>query len=699
MNLIKTMKILTKIFLIICLISPLFSNAQTVQNLNAKQSLKMADYLYNIGSYFNAISYYEKVYEKQSNNAYAVNQIAQAQMLLRDYKESEKWFKVLQDLNVDTYPEAGYYYALCLKYNTKYSEAKVAFNKFDKTYKGLNASAMKKKSKMQAEGCDLAIQMIAHPDTVKVEHLGSNVNAPYTEFGPIPFGNDLLLYSSLKSDTIIILEDKKKNQSFAQFYAVPKLTDSTFGESYIYKDMPINDQEIHNGNGAFSSDKKRFYFTRCKMDDNTMKMRCEIYMTEVKKEGKWSNPIKLPAEINSDSTQTHPSVGISKEGEVLYFSSNRALGTGGMDIWYSVKKGDSWSTAMNLGKKVNTLGDDITPYYDTKNFTLYFSSNGWAGMGGHDVFKSKGGLKKWEAAKNMGYPINSSVDEMYYTLSEKKYIGYVVSNRPGTISVKSETCCDDIFEIRYPRVIYYAVRGYVFDAKTKMKLPNAKVIMVSNDTVKWGQDQFSKKDTMYFWDTQSLMSYKLAADKEGYFSNDANFSVERKFDNDTMRVDIYLTPIPPKEPIVIENIFYDFDKATLRPESFKGLDSLYNLLIANPTIQIEIRSHTDSKGNDAYNLKLSQGRAQSVVNYLLKKGIAKERLVATGMGEKELLVKEITDDGKDCESCRQLNRRTDFKIIGVIPGIEVIYKQGDSGFDPDAIDTLEEQKDLDKEDK
>lgn len=110
-------------------------------------------------------------------------------------------------------------------------------------------------------------------------------------------------------------------------------------------------------------------------------MHCDIYMTEVKSNGKWSNPIKLPAEVNSDSTQTHPAIGNSKEGEVLYFSSNRAQGTGGMDIWYSIKKGDAWTPAMNLGKKINTLGDDITPYYDSKNYMLYFSSNGWAGMG------------------------------------------------------------------------------------------------------------------------------------------------------------------------------------------------------------------------------------------------------------------------------------------------------------------------------
>ena len=279
---------------------------------------------------------------------------------------------MLQDLNVDTYPDASYYYALCLKYNAKYAEAKAAFNKFQKTYKGLNASALKKKAKIQADGCDLALNMIAHPDTVKVEHLGANVNAPYTEFGPVPFDNDLLLYSSLKSDTIIVLDDHKRNQSFAQFYAVPIINDSTYGDSYKYTGMPINDNNQHNGNGAFSVDRTRFYFTRCKLDENNMKMHCDIYMTEQKKGGYgWSNPVKLPAEINSDSTQTHPAVGNSKDGEVLYFSSNRAQGTGGMDIWYSIKKGDTWSMALNVGKKINTVGDDVTPYYDSKNYTSY----------------------------------------------------------------------------------------------------------------------------------------------------------------------------------------------------------------------------------------------------------------------------------------------------------------------------------------
>ena len=180
------------------------------------------------------------------------------------------------------------------------------------------------------------------------------------------------------------------------------------------------------------------------------------------------------------------------------------------------------------------------------------------------------------------------------------------------------------------------------------------------------------------------------ANKQGYFNNNVQFFVERKPDNDTMRVDVYIKKIP-IGPLVIKNIYYDFDKATVRPESYPALDSLTQVLKDNPSITVQIRSHTDSKGDDAYNERLSQGRAQSVVDYLATKGIEKERLEAKGMGEIEPIApNEI--NGKDNPEGRQLNRRTDFKITGTIPGKEIIYQQGEVGFDDEAVDTLEEQK-------
>ncbi len=664
-------------------------------HVSPKQSLKMADYLYGLGSYFNAINYYQNVYENENKNAYVIDRIASAEYYLRDYKEAEKWYKTLLDVKSDAYPLAGYYYALMMKYNGKYVDAKNAFMAFEKSIKGPLASIYKKMAKNQQAGCDLAIDLIAHPDKVKIQHLDSKVNAPYTELSPTPAGDDLLLYASLKSDTIIILDDMKKNQSFTQFYAAKKVNDSVFEKGQIYKDMPINADDVHNGNGTFSPDKQRFYFTRCKTDAN-MKIRCDIYITELGKTGKWSNPVKLPKEVNDpDSTNTQPTVGTSKQGEVLYFTSNRPQGMGGTDIWYCTRNKDgSFSMATNLGKKINSSGNEITPYYDVKNSVLYFSSDGQVGIGGYDIFSAKGGLKKWEVAKNIGYPVNSSCDDMYYVLDDNKYSGYFVSNRPGTISVKSETCCDDIYRFEYPRIYYSAVRGFVYDVDTKIKIDSAKVIMVTRDTM-WGTPQLSSSAQMYFWDTKAPHDYELKGEKAGYFSNAASFSVVKHEYNDTLQVDLFLKKIPEAAPIVIKNIYYDFDKATLRDSSKASLDSLYQLLVDNPSLKIEIRSHTDSKGNDDYNQKLSQARAQSVVDYLKGRGIEGDRLVATGMGETDPIApNEIK--GKDNPEGRQLNRRTDFKVIGTIPGKEIIYKQGNEEFDENATDTLEKQKEEEK---
>ena len=170
-----------------------------IQKLSFKKSLKMGDYLYSIGSFFNAAQYYQAVNEKQAGNSYVVSQIADCEYKLRDYKEAEKWYKELVDANDPLYPLAPYYYGLCLKANGKYQEAKTVFTTFEKSFKGVNSQTYKKFAKNQAKGCDLAIQKMQSPDTVKITHIGANVNAPYTEFAPIPLGDRVFLLASLKT--------------------------------------------------------------------------------------------------------------------------------------------------------------------------------------------------------------------------------------------------------------------------------------------------------------------------------------------------------------------------------------------------------------------------------------------------------------------------------------------------------------------
>lgn len=660
-----------------------------IQKLSFKKSLKMGDYLYSIGSFFNAAQYYQAVNEKQAGNSYVVSQIADCEYKLRDYKEAEKWYKELVDANDPLYPLAPYYYGLCLKANGKYQEAKTVFTTFEKSFKGVNSQTYKKFAKNQAKGCDLAIQKMQNPDTVKITHIGANVNAPYTEFAPIPLGDSVLLFASLKSDTIIMVDEIKKNNAYASFYAARKNGDS-YEKATVYEGAPFNSDNAHTGNGCFSPDRKRFYFTRCEMLTDSMKMICAIYLSEYKN-GKWTDPLKMDDKINFPGfTNTQPTVATSKVGEILYWVSDRPNGEGGQDIWFStIDKNGKYSNPQSCGRKVNTAGNEATPFYDSKTGTLYFSSEGQVGMGGYDVFKTRGNQKKWETSANMGYPVNSSVDDMYFVFDDNGYTGYLVSNRPGTISVKSETCCDDIWRVAYPKKVFYAVRGNVYDQDTRELIPGAKVIFLDNAEKQIGSS-VSKKDTLYFWNTKPQNVYSIKSTKEGYFTGSATFSVTQKEDNDTVRVDVYMKKIP-NEPIRVKNIFYDFDKATLRPESFPPLDTVAQLLSQNPAIIVEIGANTDSKGDDKYNMRLSQARAQSVVDYLVQKGIPVERLQAKGYGETNQIAPNTLPNGKDNPEGRQLNRRTEFKIIGTIPGKELIYEQGDPGFDPENIEEEENE--------
>jgi outer membrane protein OmpA-like peptidoglycan-associated protein/tetratricopeptide (TPR) repeat protein len=660
-------------------------NAQDfpIQNLNFKKSLKMADYLASIGSFYNASQYYEAVNEKQPGNAYVINEIAECQYNLRDYKQAEEWYKKLVDLNDALYPLAPYMYGQMLMMNGKYDEAKKVFDKFSKEYKGPDSQKYKKLAKNMAKGCDFAMKEMASPDTVKITNVGATVNNPYTDFAPMPLGDTALLYASLLSDSIIMLDEIKKNNKFAQFFISEisgnSKTGWNFDKGRPVKWGPWNDANTHVGNGSFSPDKKRFYFTKCQLVNDTMKMNCEIYVSELK-DGKWNDPQKMDENINfAGSTNTQPTLAMTKQGEVLYWVSDRPTGSGGTDVWFAVRdKTGKFGNPQNCGRKINTEGNENTPFYDSKAGVLYFSSNGLVGMGGSDVFKSKGSQKRWETAVNMGYPVNSSVDDMYFVMDENGYTGYLVSNRPGTTSVKSETCCDDIWHIEYPKKVYYAVRGNVYDMETRAIIPGAKVMFLDDKSMQIG-NTLAKKDSLYFFNTRPFRSYSLKSTAEGYFTGSASFAVSEKDDNDTMRVDLYMKKIP-KGSVKIENIFYGFDSANLRPESKPGLDSLLQILKDNPAIKIEISSHTDSKGNDKYNQKLSQARAQSVVDYMIGLGIPAERMVAKGYGESKPIAPNTLPNGKDNPDGRQLNRRTEFKVIGTIEGKELIYEIGNPGF-------------------
>jgi outer membrane protein OmpA-like peptidoglycan-associated protein len=308
---------------------------------------------------------------------------------------------------------------------------------------------------------------------------------------------------------------------------------------------------------------------------------------------------------------------------------------------------------------------------------LYFSSNGRKSFGGFDIYSADGGPSRYTKVQNMGYPINTSADEFYFIKDPVgKPDAYVVSNRIGTIALKNPTCCNDIWRIQYePRLV---IIGKVLSKKTQEIMPQTVVKMVDQ---KSEMNTYSSDDGNFIFNMSRNHSYVLTADKQGYTSSRATvstMSVKRSDADDTVHVTIYLDSI--RHSFSVSNIYYDYDQATLRAESVASLDTLVNFMKDNPSISVEIYSYTDGKGKDEYNFPLSQRRAQSVLDYLEKSGVERTRMTAKGFGSKNPVKQEVKADGKtDDAEGRQLNRRTEFRIIGDLPTRRVLFNSAMPG--------------------
>ncbi|MBR1543327.1 MAG: OmpA family protein [Muribaculaceae bacterium] len=423
------------------------------------------------------------------------------------------------------------------------------------------------------------------------------------------------------------------------------------------------DQE--EGMTSFSPDGSTMYLSRAVRKENGPTV-VEIY-TSQRSEAKWSAPAKF--EIINDTLSSLGDPAVSYDGKYLYFTSDMPGGEGGLDLW-RVNIKDKRGTLENLGDQINTPGDERFPYSRTDSI-LYFSSNGHAGMGGLDIFKAT--LQpsgKWNI-ENMGSPINSADDDFGITFG-KGESGYLSSNR------KDARGYDHIFSFIKPDLQIW-ISGYVLD-KDEEPVPNAIIRIVGNDGS--NQKAVAKPDGSFRFDLQRGVSYVMLAGANGYLNGKQQFTSDLEEADAEYNVDFVLAAIT--KPQVIENIFYDFDKATLRPESKEALDEMVQVLKDNPNVAIEMASHTDRIGSDAYNDKLSDRRAKSVVDYLVEHGIDSNRLKPQGYGKKvpktvtkriarlypqfaegdvlnEEYISKLTPE--DQAAADQVNRRTEFQVL------------------------------------
>ncbi len=697
------------IFLSVFSVSCYAQPNETMKHLSKWKVKGFAKNSQRLGDTYSAIEYFEELHKNQPNNTDYCMSLGHLYYKARNYPMAKEYFSLAYDNDKDVFIDALYFQALMEKMMGDYDKAKEDFQKFTKAAKGSSFEQdYKKITKNEIEGCDLAKRKLDSALKVVIYHLDTSINKAHVELSPYPMGKDNIIYGSLKADTIkyIDLQDSSQKMPVRQIYTAKRVGDKW--QSTGIFDGPINKSDENTCNGTLSPDGNRFYFTRCKQNWKS-KTICEIYLSK-KIDGKWGEPEKLNAEINDPKyTSTQPAIGTDSKlnAEVLYFVSDREGGRGGTDIWYSVfnEKKNFFRSPRNAGNRINTIGDETTPFYDMDSRTMYFSSTGWPGMGGFDVFKNTGELSSWINPVNIGYPINSCTDDIYFVVGKNKEEGFLVSNRKGGVALLSETCCDDIYEYKWSEYIHVGVTGKIFAIKDSSIFkqlehqieetkfiddydPNERIDPLYKQAVNLflvseGKERiFIKADTTkengeYFFDLEPGKEYKIVVENYGMFNKELTVDTRKIIKSDTLRLDAIYINILPKEPIIVKNIYYDFDDWKLTESSKLVIDTtLFKILMDNPRIVVEIGSHTDSKGEDKYNEKLSQKRAESVVKYLIEKGIDKERLFAKGYGESASIAKNDNPDGSDNPEGRQMNRRTEFRIVGSLDQYsKVIYQE------------------------
>lgn len=650
-----------------------------VKNLPYYKKLRWADDLFKSGSYFNAIEYYQQLKEEQPRNPYLTYQLAECSWFTRDYVPAAAYYHEAYATAPKLYPEAIYKEAVMLKMQGEYDAAITAFNKFisdnPKTYKKLKIRAKK-----EIDGANMAKNTIKDPQPVTIKNAGPNVNSAYTELSPYPLGDTALLFGTMSQNQVIDADKSNRGDYVSRLMVSRKqkfVEDvDSFQWALRFNDGNFNDSRVHVGNGVYSPGGDRFYFTKCGEEDSG-KVICKIYVSKF--EGaKWSDPDELGEGINEGGSNTQPFVAKVGKKEVLFFSSNRKLQSrGGFDIWYSVidPRNNTYRRPQNAGKQVNTEMDEISPYYDTRVNKLYFSSNGWINMGGFDVFSADGGPSRYTNITNLGYPINTSADDLYFIKDPAgKPDAYVVSNRIGSIALKNPTCCDDIWRIQYePRLV---VIGKILSRETNELIPEAVAKMVND---KGELKTYNSADGNFAFSMQRGHTYVITGDKQGLSSTRATVNtmdVKRTDPDDTAYVTVYMDEIT--NAFRVSNVYFDFDKSDLRPESIAAMDSLVNFMLDNPSLSVEIYAFTDSKGSNEYNNKLSLKRAESVRQYLVQSGVEESRMIAKGLGEANPAAPN-TDGGEDNPIGRQLNRRVEFRVVTDVPTRRVIFDSSKPG--------------------
>ncbi|MEQ9261630.1 MAG: OmpA family protein [Owenweeksia sp.] len=628
--------------------------------------LKQADADFANFKYTDAVRAYEFALKHNPKKAdHIVMRLAESYRLMGDYENAEKWYaKVMTRKNVD--PVNYFYYGKMLESNSKHEAAKEWFDKFiEKQPKDTRALAYK------AYSTEKVTELLTDKERYQVFRI--SVNSEYDDFSPMYYGQKVVFATNRPEGLLVSRKHSWNDLPYVDLYVADRQDD---GDLIDANPLPEFNGNWHEGPVTFSKDLKRIYFTRNSSRGNTRlegtnsTTNLMIYTARKVTLGDgveiWTDPESL--DFNSlEYSCEHPA--LSADGQKIYFASDQPGGQGGMDLYVTEKTILGWSKPKNLGPKINTSGDEAFPYISDSG-ELYFASNGHLGLGGLDLFLaaslSEGGFTE---PINLGYPINDVMDDFGLVLNDKENEGYFTTNRNGGVGR------DDIMRFKVldkpeppkeePKIPQLEI--FVYDQVTGEGLSEAVVNIFTRD----GKliDAVQTNDTGFYSTERDAYSGELR-----FITSYPEYASLRKvISMETLPLQLARINLPLSKDlgkitringkaIQINPIYFDYDKANIRSDAAVELDKIVRVMKENPTMVIEVASHTDSRGKNQYNSDLSQRRAKSSREYIISRGVAESRIFGQGYGESQLT--NECEDGVECsEAKHQLNRRTEFRIV------------------------------------
>ncbi len=630
---------------------------------------------FRLGKYQTVINYYQDVLQKQPSNGKANYFVAESYRLSNRIKLAEHFYEKAGGAGIDK-DSVHLYYSQALRANGKYDEAR---KQLEELRNNAAEEKMKDRASLELDGLDYLEKLAEKKNYYKIKNLEA-VNTPLSEYAPVYLNSELYFTSSRGTGKMY----EATGTPFSDIYKASTKGANVDANTITTLPEIINSPLINEGTITFSPDGKIMVFGKGNSGKRKGTSDVDLYLSRFRNTA-WTEPQLI--NINQpEGWESTPA--FSPDGRTLYFSSNRKGGYGGLDIYSAqMDSRGRFGKVRNLGPEINTAGDELFPYV-SENGKLYFSSDGQPGYGMMDIFvvNRANGKNKID---NLGQPVNSTGDDFGLFLFRPDR-GFFTSNRDGG---KGD---DDIYtfinEDPNLKVVNYTLQGITYTPKksdsTLEILPNTKVTLLDSkgDIM---QDFVTGNDGKFLFRVYENENYNLIGETDGFLVKRQPFTTIGKsvapetlkelITNITLDTIMVLDRLEKNKIFVLNNIYFELDKSDIRADAALQLDKLVELLNDNPEIKIEMSSHTDSIASNVYNIQLSQRRAESTVAYLIRKGIAADRMVAKGYGEDKPIARNTNRDGTDNPDGRQRNRRTEFKILEIGP----VQKKVEDEFDDD----------------